>query len=218
MPEAETTVELTKEDVARTYAINAAIPGWSGPAHYLFFKAVLAQKNIRSILVLGIYHGRDIAYILDLLARFHPGREIEITGVDRFSSDPCADWTPAKEVRTWESEVHGPPPNYEAAVANTRDPRVRLIKSDDFDFLENTMEKFDAVYLDTAHDFDTVTRQLRQVPRVCRPGALLCGDDFSDRHTWGVASAVGRAFDGRHRLSSGWIWYARVEELQSPNS
>lgn len=215
MNETNETVELTAEDAARVEAINAKVHGWSGNAHYLFFKAVLnAKPPALRVLILGVYHGRDIAYLIDLLKTYHAGRAIEIVGVDRFTADPCADWTPSKEVRTWETEVHAPPPNLEVAQANTADPRVRLIKSDDFQFLETTGETFDVLYLDTAHDFNTVIRQLRQVRRIAKPGALICGDDYSDRHTWGVKSAVQKGFGENHRTIADWIWHARIEDLK----
>lgn len=209
-------VTCTPADSSAVAAINARVPGWSGNAHHLFFKAVLAAvPPVRRLLMLGVYHGRDLSYVLDILARYHPEREIEIVGVDRFTPDPCADWTPAKGPRTWESEVHAPPPSLAAAKANTADRRVTLIATDDFAFLAATQLKFDAVYLDTAHDYDTVARQLRQVRHVANPGAIICGDDYSDRHTWGVKTAVTEAFGEKHRVIAGWIWHARIEDLKS---
>lgn len=207
------TATLTPEDEARVAAINAVVPGWSSPAHYLFFKAML-ELPLKRMLILGVYHGRDIAFLVDILKRYHEGREIQITGVDRFTADPCADWTHVNKVLTWEEEVHAPPPSFTAAVENTADPRVEIVKSDDFAFLDTTDQRFDFVYQDTAHDFATVTRQHRQLPRVCTPDAIICGDDFSDRHTWGVESAVKHSFGDKFALFANWIWYTNRKELK----
>tara|TARA_R110000868_G_scaffold57123_1_gene176654 strand:- start:134 stop:775 length:642 start_codon:yes stop_codon:yes gene_type:complete len=208
-------VVITQEDLDAINGINARVIGWSNPNHYAFFKAMLGYQPIRKMLVLGVYRGRDICYLLDILNRYHPGRMIEIVGVDRFSDEACADWTPAKERRTWQEEVDAPPPNLDVATENTRDARVRLIKTDDFAFLDATAERFDFVYLDTAHDYNTVSRQLRQVGRVCDRDAIVCGDDYSDHLTWGVKSAVREAFgaDG-HQVFAEWIWYGNLSHIK----
>lgn len=205
-------VTLTAEDAARCEIITNRIGGWSDGRQYAFFRALL-ELPIKSLLVLGVYHGRDIAFILDILGQYHPSREIRIVGVDRFSPDPCADWPQVKEVRTWEKEIGVPPPNLEIATKNTSDPRVRLVQTDDFAFLESTEKKFDAVYLDTAHDFNTVVRQLRQVPRVCEGDAIICGDDFADHYTWGVKSAVGQKFT-TYTVFAEWIWVSSLSLLK----
>lgn len=211
----EALVSLSLADFTRLQDISNRIPGWSQQLHYAFFKYALEQIRPTRILVLGVYHGRDIAFLVDLIKQYHPERQIEIVGVDRFTADPCADWAQGeKEIRTWEQETSGlPPPSFEKATANTADPRVKIIRSDDFTFLDTTQEKFDLVYVDTSHDFNTVIRQLRQIPRICLGDALICGDDYSDRDTWGVKSAVSKAFHD-HSVFEGWIWFSKLSNLK----
>lgn len=83
---------LTMEDRHRVAVINDSIPGWSGYAQYGFFKAALAENDIKRLLMLGVYMGRDLAFILDILHRYHPERVVELVGVDKFSDTPCDDW------------------------------------------------------------------------------------------------------------------------------
>lgn len=206
-------VTLGAEDLMRVDIINGKIKGWSDGKHYAFFRALLEQP-VHSILILGVYHGRDIAFLLDILERFYPGRDIRIVGVDRFTADPCADWAITNKIRTWEEEANSPPPDYALAQANTRDPRVTIIKSDDFTFLDTTEKKFDVIYFDTAHDFNTLIRQLRQASRVCKGDAILCGDDFSDQYTWGVKAAVMQSLNG-HISFADWIWVSSKSLLKT---
>lgn len=205
-------VTLTMAEVERCHAICGRIRGWSDAKQYGFFKMLL-QLPVKRVLVLGVYHGRDIAFILDLLAVHYPGRDIKIVGVDRFTADPCADWAATNKVRTWEEEAKAPPPSFETAVENTKDPRVEIIRSDDFTFMDSTDKKFDAVYFDTSHDFNTLVRQLRQAPRICAEGAILCGDDFSNQYTWGVKAAVEQKFQ-LHLVFAEWIWVSGLELLK----
>lgn len=196
----------------RCQQIISRIPGWSSLLHYCFFSWLLRNHSIKDILVLGVYWGRDIAFIQDILKWEHPTRNVKITGVDLFSDGPCADWPAEKRGMTWEQAGMGKPPNYEAAVKNC--PGATIIKIDDAEFLRAAKERFGLVYIDTSHDYETVARQLKQVPRVCRKGAIVAGDDFLDSHRWGVVRAVKEAAIAYETYGE-YLFYTRVENLKS---
>jgi hypothetical protein len=218
---------LTGQDLERIEAINARIPGWSKPAHYAFFKWLLAHEWVNDVLMLGVYHGRDLAYMQDIAERYRSNRPLNYVGVDKFDAGPCDDWTQAARGRTWEQNGFGEPPSLERAAANLglipsgkyamqegdAKPDRILCKEPDGDFLIRTPDTFDAVYIDTAHDYETVQRQLRQVPRVLRERAIICGDDFSDQGTWGVKRAVGESFNS-YSVVAGWIWHSERSNLR----
>jgi hypothetical protein len=214
--------QLSAGDLARVHHINARIPGWSTAAHYAFFKSVIADLFIRyetpRILILGVYHGRDIAYMLDIIARDFPGRIASITGVDKFNAEPCDDWPAEKRHLTWEQAFNCPPPDCHTAAVNldpfnTPEIVATLISHSDADYLAATRDTFDFIYIDTSHDYATVHRQLAQVPHVCFNGAtLLAGDDYSDAGTWGVVRAVSQAF-AHHDVFANWIWHAPASAL-----
>jgi hypothetical protein len=213
--------QLSAGDLARVHHINARIPGWSTAAHYAFFKSVIADLFIcypnPRILILGVYHGRDIAYMLDIIARDFPGGRASITGVDKFNAEPCADWPAEKRHLTWQQAFNCPPPSQPVAVQNiapfTGTTGVTLIPQSDGDYLAAARDTFDFIYIDTSHDYATVHRQLAQVPHVCFNGAtLLAGDDYSDAGTWGVVRAVSQAF-AHHDVFANWIWHAPASAL-----
>jgi hypothetical protein len=225
-------VVLSVAEQERVTGINAMIPGYSDTKHYTFFRELVALPEVREILILGVYHGRDIAYMRDNIVRCQRTDRIHITGVDKFSDTPCADWPDASRNRTWTEAGFGPPPSLAKAKHNLgfeylETPRssggdyaygVTLIESDDEKFLAETDQQFDVVYIDTSHDAGTITRQLRQVPRVCRGDALICGDDYSDQSnaggSWGVKTAVGQAFTS-HVVFAEWIWVSSLSLLKS---
>jgi hypothetical protein len=210
---------LTPNDMDRVNAINGQIPGWSGLAHYAFFKAVLSDLPwISELLVVGVYQGRDIAYILDVAKRYHPSRKLRIVGVDKFSDTPCADWPEDKRPLGWQAAGFGQAPSRARAVENLTPHKwetvaLELIEANDADFLATTKDRFDFIYLDTAHDEATVTRQLQQVSRVASQHALIAGDDYSDAGTWGVKKAVGNSLS-RHEVFADWIWFADRKDLK----
>jgi predicted O-methyltransferase YrrM len=210
-------LQLDTQDFERLAEMTRCIPGYSDARHYQFFRQLLAHTEIENILILGVYFGRDIAFILEAARR--AGRSVTITGIDKFSDDACADWPAEKRGHTWEQAGFGAAPSLEAASAHI-DPfragaAVHLVCQRDEEFLAETQARYDLIYLDTSHDYETVMRQMRQAaPRLTRNG-VLAGDDYSDAGTWGVRRAVTEAAP-RHSVFAGWIWHATQADLAPP--
>ncbi len=57
-------------DLISVVRISARGPGYSGLAHYRFFRHMLfdTRPAIRKVLILGVYFGRDIMMIADLMS------------------------------------------------------------------------------------------------------------------------------------------------------
>src|SRR5579863_10221414 len=107
---------IAPDALARVERLNQRILGYSGPAHYVFFRdVILGCPWIENILVLGVYHGRDIAFIEDAAAHYCPQRAIRITGVDTFTNTPQLDWPKDTKAQTWQEAGFGTPPSIESA-------------------------------------------------------------------------------------------------------
>ena len=208
---------MTTEDYLQCSRICEKVPGYSGTIHYGFFKGLLSDPSINNLLILGVYHGRDICFMLDILKRHHPGRTFRIVGVDKFSDTPCADWAPESKTKTWQEAGYGRPPSLEDAIRNTSPledaAHVELYQSNDEDFLLGEAHPFDVAYLDTSHDAATLTRQLRQIRPWLHENSVLCGDDFRDIGTWGVVTAVRGAFTC-YTVYYDYIWKADSRHLK----
>lgn len=201
-------------DHERLAEICRSVPGYSDARHFQFFRQLLAHTTIESILILGVYFGRDIAFMLEAARR--AGRNITITGVDKFSDDACEDWPQAARGLSWAQAGFGAAPSLEAATANIEKFRagaaVHLIRQHDSNFLAESRARYDLIYLDTSHDYETVIRQMRQAALLLSPNGIMAGDDYSDAGTWGVCRAVSEAAPG-HAVFGGWIWIATQDEL-----
>ena len=212
----ETNPEITPEDMRRMEGIRQTIPGYSELLHYAFFKHLLACSAVKKLLILGVYHGRDIAYLMDLARAL--GKPLEVVGVDKFSDDYCEDWPTERKSLNWQQAGFGTSPSFEAAKAHMArlgfSDSVKLLKERDENFLASCSERFDAIYIDTSHDYDTVARQIRQTARLLTEDGLLCGDDYSDQGTWGVKRAVGEFAPG-HVVFSNWIWVAARDQIKA---
>jgi hypothetical protein len=211
--------EMTQEDARRMDMIQRAIPGYSEAAHYAFFKHLLSCADIRKLLILGVYHGRDIAYLLDNARALD--RPLQVVGVDKFSDDFCADWPKERQSLNWQQAGFGTPPSFEAAKAHLDRfgfaDSATVIQQRDDAFLATCTQRYDAIYIDTSHDYDTVTRQIRQAAGLLTDDGLICGDDYSDQGTWGVKRAVTELVPG-HVIFANWIWLGARDQIKLPSA
>lgn len=215
-----TPIPCNHEDAVACDQIARYIPGYSGYLHQAFFKMLLSQPNVNNILVLGVYHGRDMALILDLAKRWRPEKPIYVWGVDKLSDDACGDWKPEHKNSTWAEAGFGKPPASQYEIKRNLERVVgplpeginfNIVQSDDSEFLsshEHHPLRFDVAYLDTDHTEATVLRQIEQVKKVIRHDGIICGDDYSNEGTWGVQRAVSSVFP-RHTVFGNWIWLDR---------
>lgn len=161
--------------------------GWTTAGHFAFYEAALWELPFAPrILVCGVYRGMDLRLIE--YAGSIAGRDPMLTGVDLFSDGPCEDWTEEQRKHTWEENGFGPPPSMDEAAKAA--PRARLVKGNSIEFLRNTKERFDWIYLDTSHDRVTVLAEIEAAKPRLNDGGILSGDDYMGAENWGVAEAV----------------------------
>jgi hypothetical protein len=211
----------TEDDRDAATRICAEVPGYSTAVHYAFFRQLisdlLSKHDWPLIAILGVYRGRDISFLLDIMARFHPLRTIGIVGVDRFQDLPSDDWPEHKRGLSWKAAGYNQPPSFEAALEQVEKRKgkntVILSMRDDAEFLRDCAVKFHCMYLDTSHDKPNVVRQIRACDRLLVDEGVLCGDDFSDAGTWGVESAVKECVS-RYAVFGDWIWMANKKDIK----
>ncbi|MGO9566319.1 MAG: class I SAM-dependent methyltransferase [Desulfomonilaceae bacterium] len=194
--------------------IDSVCRGFSGPSHWEFFEKTLRSPDIKDILMLGVYYGRDIAYMATILTSYRR-TDYSIIGVDKFEDEFCKDWPEDARHLSWEEAGFGPAPNVRYAQDNLDRlglaEHVLLCAQPAEDFLAEHKGGFDLIYIDTSHDYVTTRNQIALSITKLKPGGTLAGDDFSDEGTWGVQSAVRESFR-RFEVFHEWIWSARRED------
>ena len=207
---------LDSQDLHALSQVCGSVPGYSDARHALFYKRLFAETDVATILVLGVYFGRDIVLILK--AARCAGRTVTITGVDKFSDDACEDWPLSARNQDWEQAGFGRAPTFAAAAGHIGPhigtAAVGLISQRDDLFLSACRSRFDLIYLDTSHDHATVRRQLRQAVGLLTEDGLLSGDDYSDVGTWGVKRAVSETAPG-HAVVENWLWVASRVQVEA---
>lgn len=198
----------------RSDAINARIRGWSNANHYLFFKSWMdAFPEAKSVLIVGVYLGRDIAYMLDAAG----DRPLNVTGIDKFNAEPCDDWPEEKRGMTWEQAFNCPPPDMEQAAKNYLtyagpNAKVQLTKADSKDWLPSASGSYDLIFLDGSHEFASINREIRDAHKLCHPFTIVSGDDYANvQPGWGVEDAVKQSFKSHYHIDNR-IWFSDSNE------
>lgn len=195
--------EHWKESMRVLTEVHDKVRGWSVPLHHALFASVIPRiPTDGSLLICGVYRGMDLAIMraagLDVVT------SISVVGVDLFSSEPCADWTQEQRDRgTWEAAGMGLPPSMESAQALA--PAAQLVRASSIDFMNATDSRFDFIYLDTSHDYQTVWAEIKAARRILKPDGLLAGDDYGGPEHWGVRRACEELLP-HHVAISSRIW------------
>ncbi len=186
------TTDHGDDQVATWKSYRDRIDGWSHAGHFFFFRSLLAAyPEIKSMLICGVYRGLDLAMISHILWQEHRGRNMNLVGVDLFSNEPCADWPEMAKGKSWEEPGMGKPPSMDEAAKNA--PLAVLHKANSIDFLGDEQNgSFDFVYLDTAHDYETVKAEIQAGWKsgLISQTTILAGDDYSGPGHWGVQKVV----------------------------
>jgi len=199
--------------------IDTVCIGYSGNAQWEFFKTILQKPEIKSICILGVYYGRDIAYMVSILESL--GRTgYEIVGVDKFDDRACNDWPESVRGLNWKQAGFGSAPELKKTRANLSklglDTNVFLYGDLAENFLKSTRQVFDFIYIDISHDYETTVKAIELAIDRVKPNGIIGGDDFSDGGTWGVASAVKESFR-KFEVFSNWIWLAQPSDYRKQN-
>lgn len=200
-------LSVGQSDFERVRALKEGVLGWSKLPHFIVFRELMRAKPNADILVCGVYHGLDLRYMQGIADDL--GQTVRLTGVDRFEDSECDDWPEDKKGKGfgWQVAAGCPPPDMDSARRNA--PTANLVKDDSLHFLRETEQQFDIVWLDSAHNYEQVVREIQAGLRVLKPGGLLGGDDY----VWGVETGgVDRAVQAMLPQHTVWfktLWVAQ---------
>jgi precorrin-6B methylase 2 len=190
--------------------IDSICIGGSYIRQWRLFKRILSKPNIVNICVIGVYYGRDIAYLATIAEELKI-KNYHITGVDKFEDSYCEDWVEELKGKSWEDTGYGKPPNFDIVSENMKklgiNKHVTLIKSNDSEFLQNTQERFDFIYIDSSHDYKSVKNLIKLSSTKCTINGIIGGDDYESHPTFGVIQAVNESFK-KFTIIDRHVWYA----------
>jgi cephalosporin hydroxylase len=172
------------------------------PGHCDFWGLYLDQINRApedwpSVFVeVGTWRGCSLAFLA--VQAWHSGKTISIIGVDGFEASP--------DTHMSQNAANGDFPTLESVQEHfTQLPSVRLIKALSWDAATQFEdESVDFVFIDAAHDFESVAKDIEAWYPKVRRGGTLAGHDYTYSYP-GVIAAVHQKFGPVRRIVSSWV-------------
>jgi|TARA_B110000014_G_C20042871_1_gene542137 hypothetical protein len=166
-----------------------------------FFLQHVNERKPKNFLEIGIFHGVTSRNVCDLLKLIH-GNNFKFTGIDIFSTENLL----TKDEFIPKTKFSNPLKNLYYKYLIRLDPyslesvkkllskyknNINIIKGNSNKILtEIIVEKFDYVFLDGGHKYETVLKDLKILTKVIeKDGVILC-DDYDLSYAPGVKKAI----------------------------
>jgi predicted O-methyltransferase YrrM len=176
---------------------DAAVAGWFGRLDVAFYQHQVRRVGPRARFVeIGSWKGRSAVCMASAIRR--SGKRIELTCVDTWrGSDEHQDMRVVRDDRLYHEFLRNTAPLREY-IRPLRLPSVAAAA----EFADGSL---DFVFIDAAHDYESVTADIRAWAPKVKPDGVLAGHDY--QADWpGVVKAVEEAF-GREARAFDSCWY-----------
>ena len=167
----------------------------------VFFLNEILKRKPKNFLEIGVFHGVTSRNVCDLLEQIH-GKNFTFTGIDLFTTDsvlikdeiiPQTKFSnPLKKIY-YKYIVRLDPYSKESVekLLLKHKENINIIKGNSNKVLkEISLDKFDYVFLDGGHKYETVLSDLKSLRSiVLNKGVILC-DDYDLTYAPGVKKAI----------------------------
>jgi len=166
-----------------------------------FFLNEILKRKPKNFLEIGVFHGVTSRNVCDLLQYIH-GKNFSFTGIDLFTTDsfvvkdeiiPQTKFSNPLKTIYYKYIVRLDPYSKESVekLLLKHKKNINIIKGNSNKILkEISLDKFDYVFLDGGHKYETVLNDLKSLRSiVLNKGVILC-DDYDLTYAPGVKKAI----------------------------
>ena len=166
-----------------------------------FFLNEILKRKPKNFLEIGVFHGVTSRNVCDLLQQIH-GKDFTFTGIDLFTTEsqlikdeiiPQTKFSNPLKTIYYKYVVRLDPYSKESVekLLSKYKENVNIIKGNSNKVLkEISLDKFDYVFLDGGHKYETVLSDLKSLRNVViNKGIILC-DDYDLTYAPGVKRAI----------------------------
>jgi len=144
-----------------------------------------------SVVEMGTFYGQGLIYLAQNTS------DVTIYGVDSFKVSDAP----------FHPEGYGDEDFYQHVLKNIRDSgtggTVHLVRGSSPEVADRFEDRsMDCVFIDAAHDEDSVATDIEAWRGKVKPGGILAGDDYIA--PWGVIPAVDKKFPDRKLVGQAW--------------
>ena len=159
----------------------------------------IKQKKPKNFLEIGVFHGVTSRNVCEMLYYLH-GDDFKFTGIDLFSYEEVS-----KSEHIPKTTFSNPLKTIYYNYIRRLDPyslqsvlkllkkfkkNINIIKGNSNYVLEGISDKFDYVFLDGGHRYETVKNDLKNLTPVINNGGIILCDDYDLSYAPGVKKAI----------------------------
>tara|TARA_Y100001970_G_C14050524_1_gene758670 strand:+ start:79 stop:702 length:624 start_codon:yes stop_codon:yes gene_type:complete len=159
----------------------------------------IKEKKPKNFLEVGVFHGVTSRNVCEMLYKIH-GDNFKFTGIDLFSTElvskdefaPKTNFSNPLKSIFYKYIIRLDPYTLESVLKLLKKfkKNVNIIKGNSNNILREISDKFDYVFLDGGHDYNTVKNDLDNLTYVVNnKGTILC-DDYNLTYAPGVKKAI----------------------------
>ena len=166
-----------------------------------FFLNEILKRKPKNFLEIGVFHGVTSRNVCDLLEKIH-GKDFGFTGIDLFSTDneivkeeiiPQTKFSNPLKTIYYKYIVKLDPYSKESVekLLSRHKENVNIIKGNSNIVLkEISLDKFDYVFLDGGHKYETVLSDLKNLNNIIINNGIVLCDDYDLTYAPGVKKAI----------------------------
>tara|TARA_Y100000590_G_scaffold126579_1_gene144760 strand:+ start:719 stop:1366 length:648 start_codon:yes stop_codon:yes gene_type:complete len=166
-----------------------------------FFLQYIYQKKPKNFLEIGVFHGVTSRNVCDLLQKIN-GNDFTFTGVDLFTTEsetikdeiiPQTKFSNPFKTIYYKYIIRLDPYSKESVekLLSKYKENINIIKGNSNKVLkEISLEKFDYVFLDGGHKYETVINDLKYLTTIINNGGVVLCDDYDLTYAPGVKKAI----------------------------
>ena len=167
----------------------------------VFFLKEVFKKKPKHFLEIGVFHGVTSRNVCDLLQKIN-GNDFTFTGVDLFTTEsetikdeiiPQTKFSNPFKTIYYKYIIRLDPYSKESVekLLSKYKENINIIKGNSNKVLkEISLEKFDYVFLDGGHKYETVINDLKYLTTIINNGGVVLCDDYDLTYAPGVKKAI----------------------------
>ena len=166
-----------------------------------FFLNEILKRKPKNFLEIGVFHGVTSRNVCDLLQQIH-GKDFTFTGIDLFTTEsqlikdeiiPQTKFSNPLKTIYYKYIVKLDPYSKESVekLLSRHKENVNIIKGNSNKVLkEISLDKFDYVFLDGGHKYETVLSDLKNLNNIIINNGIVLCDDYDLTYAPGVKKAI----------------------------
>ena len=159
----------------------------------------IKQAKPKNFLEIGVFHGVTSRNVCEMLYLLH-GNGFKFTGIDLFSYEvvskdeyiPKTKFSNPLKTIYYNYIIRLNPYSYQSVLKLLKkfEKNINIIKGNSNKILKEIPSKFDYVFLDGGHKYETIKNDLKNLTQVINNGGIILCDDYNLSYAPGVKKAI----------------------------